>query len=335
MIESAFVTGGTGFLGQPLVRALRSRGFQVRVLVRPRKGPVDDATVRAMRSMGVEIIWGDILDRSTLRAGVQDATWIFHLAGRLLVPGVAAREYEQLHIEGTRNLLMACTEVGSLRAIVHGSTTGVLGPTGTVVADEGMPLRPSNIYESTKAAGEQLAFELACRHGLPLVVARPALIYGPGDLHLLSWFRAIQLGHYRVVGRGDNLFHPIYIDDVVDGLLRCAQTLAAVGRAYHLVGARVLPIREMAEAIAQALSCSLPGWHVPLPAAMGLAALLKAVPGVPPARLPLTRGRVRFMTESRAYSGTRARDELGFVPQVDLETGLQRTVAWYQSKGLL
>jgi nucleoside-diphosphate-sugar epimerase len=104
---------------------------------------------------------------------------------------------------------------------------------------------------------------------------------------------------------------------------------------YHLVGARAVPIRDLAKAIAQALSRSLPPWRIPMSAALALAAFFEMIPGLPPARLPLTTDRVKFMTESRVYSGARARDELGFAAQVDLETGLQRTVAWYRGEGLL
>jgi nucleoside-diphosphate-sugar epimerase len=334
MIEQVLVTGGAGFLGQHLVRVLRARGVQVRVLIRPGSRTAN-TTTQALQSMGAELAWGNILDPAVLQPALRDVTGVFHLAGRLFVPGIAACEYEQLHIQGTRNLLAACAEAGSVRAIVHCSTTGVVGPTGPAPADEDTPLRPSNIYEATKAAGEQLALDMADRHKLSLVVARPALIYGPGDVHLLSWFRAIDRGYYRVVGRGDNLLHPIYVGDVVDGLLRCAQIPKASGQVYHLVGAQALPIRELAQAIARALSRSLPPGQIPVSAALGLAALFEMIPGPSPASLPLTRSRVRFMTERRAYSGARARDELGFVPQVDLETGLQRTVAWYRSEGLL
>jgi nucleoside-diphosphate-sugar epimerase len=69
--------------------------------------------------------------------------------------------------------------------------------------------------------------------------------------------------------------------------------------------------------------------------ALVIARGLEALPGIPPARLPLTRSRIAFMTQSRAYCGERARRELNFVPQVDLETGLCRTVAWYRAQGLL
>lgn len=331
MTDLILVTGGTGFIGQPLIRALRAQGRAVRTLARdPRT-----SAAQAIRAMGAEVVPGDMLNRSSLQQALAGVTHVFHLAGRLLVPGVPASDYEQLHVTGVQQFIAACAETGSVQRIVHCSTTGVLGPTGPHPADETAPLRPSNIYEKTKAQGEQVALELARRHGLKLCVARPALVYGPGDIHLLGWFRAIQRGYYAVVGRGDNLLHPIYIDDLVDGLWRCAESSNAVERVYHLVGERPLPIRELAEAIAHAVGRRLPAWHLPWRVAHGLARGFEALPGVPPARLPLTRQRLTFMMESRAYSGQRARDELQFTPQTDLDTGLHHTVAWYRQQGLL
>ena len=194
-------------------------------------------------------------------------------------------------------------------------------------------MRPATVYERTKAEGERVALSIAERHGLPLNVARPALVYGPGDRHLAGWFRAIRAGYYRVVGGGDSLLHPIYVDDLVEGLLRCAD--APARRVYHLVGERPVPIRELAASIALALGRRLPRGRIPKRAALAVAALLEAVPGVPRDRLPLTRSRVAFMTEDRAYCGCRARRELGFEPRVGLADGLRRTVAWYREEGLL
>lgn len=333
--ERALVTGAAGFIGQHLVGALRGRGMAVRALVRPARLAGAGPAVRSFEALGVELAPGDVFDVPSLRSALQGVTHVFHLAGRLLVTGVDDAEYERLHVDGTRNLLSACLESRSLRAIVHCSTTGVLGPTGATPADEEAPLRPSTVYERTKAVGEKLALRVAAETGLPLSVARPGLVYGPGDLHLLGWFRAIDRGLYRVVGRGDNLLHPVYASDLVDGLWRCAAAPAAVGRVYHLVGERPVPIGELAAAIAGALGRGLPRTHLPLLLARAAAALLEALPGLPPERLPLTRGRVRFMTQSRAYSGERARRELGFVPRVDLETGLRRTVDWYRAEGML
>jgi nucleoside-diphosphate-sugar epimerase len=335
MSDRVLITGGTGFIGQHLAHTLRKRGYAVRVLVRRAHGEAGNTARHALDAAGAEIVTGNLHSLAEVRAALRGVDSVFHLAGQLLTPGVADQVYEQLHVEGTQVLLTACSETSTIQRIVHCSTTGVLGPTGAVPADEDAPQRPSNIYERTKAAGEQLALELARRYGLPLVVTRPALVYGPGDLHLLGWFRVIQRGVYRVVGQGDNLLHPIYIDDLVDGLLRCADLPAAIGRVYNLVGERALPIRELATAIAAAVGRSLPRRRLPLALALAIAALLEALPGIAPTRLPLTRSRIAFMTESRAYCGARARQELGFVPQVSLATGLARAVAWYRGEGLL
>lgn len=331
-MKRVLVTGGTGFLGRHLVFALRERGDDVRVLARPAGAPGARAVIE---SVGARVVAGDLLDRASVRVAVAGASAVFHLAGRLLEPGVPEEAYERLHVEGTRNLLDACREQPGLEAIVHCSTTGVLGPTGAVPAGEDAPRRPSNVYERTKAEGERMALDSARHDALPVCVARPALVYGPGDTHLAGWFRAIRAGLYRIVGRGDNLLHPVYVADVVDGMLRCAERREACGRVYHLVGPQPLPIADLAAAIARAVQRTLPRTHLPRSIAHATAAFLERLPGVEPARLPLSRSRVAFMTESRAYSGDRARAELGFVPRVDLGQGLARTVDWYRGAGLL
>lgn len=331
---SALITGASGFIGRRLVAALRARGMEVRALARPGGGKRGAQAREALVVAGATVVLSDICDGQQLQTALEGVHTVYHLAGRLLLPGVPDAVYEQIHVEGTRTLLHACAAAKPLRAIVHCSTTGVLGPTGPRALDEQAPLRPVTIYERSKANGERLAQALAAQHRLPLVVARPALVYGPGDLHLLGWFRAIKRGLYRVIGTGSSLLHPIYIDDLIDGLLRCAARPQPRGRVYHLVGERALPIGALAGVIAQALGRELPKTHLPLGPTLAAATLLEQLP-VPPAWLPLTRSRVMFMSESRAYSGCRASTELGFTPQTSLASGLAQTVAWYREEGLL
>ncbi len=333
VLARVVVTGASGFLGQALVALLRAHGAAVRALVRPSTLARADTRVAMLRALDADVVAADVLDRDAVARAVADATCVFHLAGQLLVPGVADAAYEALHVEGTGHVLDACTRARC--TVVHCSTTGVLGPTHDAPADEDAPLAPSNVYERSKAAGERLALARAVDAGLPLAVARPALVYGPGDLHLLGWFRAIARGWYRVVGSGESLLHPVYIDDLSEGLVRCATHVPASPRVYHLVGPTPVAIRDLAAAIATAVGRRLPRTHIPHAAAWSVARVLEAVPGVPPARLPLTRSRIAFMTQSRAYRGERAARELGFVPAVDLATGLERTVNWYRREGLL
>jgi dihydroflavonol-4-reductase len=93
-------------------------------------------------------------------------------------------------------------------------------------------------------------------------------------------------------------------------------------------------VRELSDAIGLAVGREVPRMHLPAAAAFAIGTAFEALP-VPRRMLPLTRSRVRFMLQNRAYDGSRARDELGFIPSVDLADGLSRTVAWYRANGLL
>lgn len=325
MSHPVLVTGGTGFLGHHLVLALRTSGMPVRVLTRR-----PDAA-RELAGAGAEVIPCDVLDHRGLRAHVAGCRAVFHLAGRLFVPGIPAVEYERLHVGSTLALLKACAELEALEWFVLCSTTGVHGPTGTLPAHEDDLGRPQNAYEETKLRAERLATEFARDVRLPLTIARPGMVYGPGDRHLLPLFRAIRGGYFLVIGPGTNHFHPVYIDDVIRGLLLAGERGGRDGRSYHLVGPRPVTSREFADAVGQALGRRVSSVHLPVRLAYTVGSAVELLP-LPRRALPLSRSRVLFMTQNRAYDGSRARVELGFRPIVHLDDGMKRTVAWYRQR---
>jgi nucleoside-diphosphate-sugar epimerase len=327
MQRPVLVTGGAGFIGRHLVAALRKQGSTVRVVVR------DPEAAKRLAGDGAETVVGDLLDPGIVARAVDGAGSIFHFAGRLFAPGDPADEYERLHVGATTALFEAATAQGPLDLFVLCSTTGVHGETGASPAREDDPGHPGNAYELTKVRAEKAAIDIAKRSGVRLVIARPGLVYGPGDRHLLGWFRSIQGGYYRVIGSGAHHLHPIYIEDLVRGVLLAAAA-GPTCRAYHLVGTEPVTMRDLSQAIAGALGRKLSSVHVPVPFAYAAGAALEVLP-VPRRMLPLTRSRVRFLTQNRAYDGSRARDELGFTPRIGLNEGLARTVAWYRDSGWL
>jgi nucleoside-diphosphate-sugar epimerase len=328
MERPVLVTGGAGFIGRHLISALCAKRQRVRALVRRPEA------AGGLARLGAETIVGDLLDPAVVRRATSGVRGVFHLAGRLFAPGSRTEDYARLHVEATVALLEACATTDPLDFFLLCSTTGVHGPTGGVPAREDDPGHPQNAYEVTKAQAERVARDIAQRVRLPLVIARPGLVYGPGDRHLLGWFRAIQGGYYRVIGPGDNYLHPIYVDDAVRALLLCTSAADTSGRAFHLVGSRPVPMRELSDAIGAAVGRQVPRMHIPAPVAFVMGAALEVLP-VPRRVLPLTRTRVKFMLQNRAYNGSRAREELGFTPQVELADGLSKTVAWYRESGLL
>lgn len=326
--KTALVTGATGFLGAPLVRRLLCAGIRVRVLVR---SPMD---AKALADEGAEIVVGNITDRDAVSAAVDGVAVIYHLAGKLLIPGVPAAEYQQTHVEGTKLLLDCCGRESNLERFVHCSTSGVLGITGDQPADEGAPLRPTNVYEETKAEAE-VAVRDRWKDGFPAVIVRPGLVYGPGDLHLLGFFRAVLHHQFRPIGRRPVWLHPIYISDMTEAFALCGQHPAAVGECFHIAGTEPVALSGFAAAIARAAGTALPPGHIPLPAARILAMVCDGLPANLRRSAPLTRSRLEFLTHSRVYSVAKALRLLDFSATTDLSTGIERSLSWYRQQNYL
>jgi nucleoside-diphosphate-sugar epimerase len=191
------------------------------------------------------------------------------------------------------------------------------------------------MYERSKSAAENAALPLAKELDIPLVVARPEFVYGPGDTHVVSLFRAIQRGSFFYIGSGDCLCHPSYIDDVIAGLLSCASERARPQEAYHICGPRSITIRELATSIADALGVPHPSLHLPLWLVTVGAWGAERAGHVFRFDPPFTLEGVRFFTESRAFSIEKAHRELGWSPKVEFAEGASRSVAWYRENGLL
>lgn len=317
------VTGATGFLGTSLVRRLLAEGVTVRVLARSRE------KAKPLIDQGAEAVAGDITDHYAVRSALDRVSVIYNLAGRLLVPGIPNAEYYRTHVEGTRVLLWCARERPELTRFVHCSTTGVLGVTGERPASESEPFAPTNIYESTKAVGEQAVRDTWRAH-FPAVIVRPGLVYGPGDLHLLGFFRAIQRHRFRPIGRRPVWLHPIYIEDLTEALVRCGSHPAAAGECFHIAGREPVTLDALAAAIARAAGTTLPPGRIPLPAARAVATLGDWMPPPLKRSAPLTSSRLNFLTHSRVYDVTKAKRILGFVAPTDLATGIALSVAWYQ-----
>jgi len=317
------VTGATGFLGSALVMELVRQQRPVRILAR------DEQKARAQFGAAVTIIPGEITDEQQVRQAVDGATEIYHLVGRLYHPSTPTELYRMTHVEGTRVLLAACQGQSQLQRIVHCSTTGVHGVTGRTPAAEDAPFAPTNPYEATKLEAELLALKAYKEDRLPVSVIRPGLVYGPGDLHLLGFFLSIKKGLFRVIDSGRALLHPIYIDDMISAFLLCARRPEAIGRSYNIAGERPVTIRELATAIAHAMDKELPAGSIPLWLANLAADIFAALPGFQGESAPLTRSRVKFLTNSRVYNCNCAENELGFKANVDLEKGMRLTAEWY------
>ena len=181
-----------------------------------------------------------------------------------------------MNVGGTERVLEAAARAG-VRRFVHTSTVGVHGDVRNPPADESAPFEPGDVYQETKAEAETLALRFHRERGLPVVVLRPGAIYGPGETRLLKLFRAIARGRYAIVGSGRAYYHPVYIDDLVEGYLLALERPEAVGEAFIIAGPSYVTQRELAETIARATGGRILPFRVPAAPLRWLGALCEAV----------------------------------------------------------
>lgn len=322
------VTGATGFTGGHLARALRARGDDVRALVR------DPARAMELSKVGVELVTGDLRDGGAVGAAARGVEVVYHIAAIYRQAGLRDEEYRAINRDAVRSVIEAAAR-GGARRVVHCSTVGVHGDIEHPPANEDAPLRPGDIYQVTKLAGESIAAAAAAQTGIELVVARPTGIYGPGDRRLLKLFRGVARRRFVILGSGRIFYHLTHIDDLIQGFQLCAEVPQAAGRTYLLAGPEVTTLNELVGVIAQEAHVPAPRLHLPVwPFWLAGAACeaLCAPLGIEP---PIYRRRVDFFTKSRAFDIGRARQELGYAPAVGLRDGVRRTLAWYKDAGWL
>jgi len=320
------VTGATGFVGGALVRALLDDGHAVVGVKRP------SSPQPPLQHPSLTWVNGDVTDPTSLHGLFDGADWLIHAAGMLGQAGVPESVYLELHEQGTNNVLAEAEKAGVSR-ILYVSSPGVLGPISGPPADETAPLAPSNPYERSKAAAEQVA-QVYASAGLPVLIARPEFIYGPTDLHVLGLFKAVRNGRFFTINGGQYTCHPTYLDDAVAGMLLALRN-GRSGQIYHITGPKPVTFHELGQTIAAALDVPPPRLNLPRWLAWLGATGLELVAGLLNKQPPLSRTGVAFFSENRRFSWQKAHDELGYTPQVNLQRGVAKTVAWYRENGLV
>lgn len=324
----ALVTGGTGFTGRHLVARLVNEGYEVRVLARKQDPELEE--------LGVELIIGDISDKAVIDKSVEGVNKVFHLAAVFREGGgIPKKVFWDVNVNATRNLLEASLQKGVER-FIHCSTCGVLGHISKPPADETFPYNPGDEYQRTKCEAEKIALDYFHNKGLPGVVVRPAAIYGPGDLRFLRLFKAINDRKFIMIGRGEVFYHPVYVDDLVDGIMLCGNEKQALGEIYIIGGESYVTLNQLVTMIAEGLCVQVPKIKFPFfwPVwAASFACEIVCWPfGFSP---PIFRRRVDIFRKNRAFNISKARNELGYEPKVSLEEGIKTTAEWYKNKGYL
>ena len=324
-----FITGATGFIGGGLAqRLLTVEGAQVVALAR------DPDKAGWLRDSGAELVQGDITQPERWRQAVKGCRVVYHSAAWVSESGPIEQVWAT-NVDGTQNVVDAAVAAGVER-FVHVSTCGVYGSKQAFGIDESTPVRRSgDRYKDSKIAAEEIVFQAYHEGGLPAVAARASQVYGPGSKQFtIRPVEVIKSGKMILIDGGRHLCKPVYIDNLIDGLVLCAQVEAAVGQAINLTDGDAVPWRDFFGAYGRMLGIeTFPS--LPYPIAW-LAALVFEIQGrIKGKKASFTRGAVNSLRSSNGFSNQKARQLLGWTPKVDLTEGMQRTEAWLRQEGYL
>jgi len=313
---TALVTGATGMVGSALVRRLLDDGVAVVAFVLD--ADPQSELFRSGTASETSIVNGALEDLPALERAiaVHEPSVVYHLGAQTLVGAARRAPHRTLeaNVRGTWNVLEACRRQPEVvQAVVVASSDKAYGTVATLPYTEAFPLGGNEPYEVSKAAADLIAQMYAHTYDLPIAIARCGNIYGPGDL---NWSRIVPgtirslLRAEQPILRSDGTFvrDYLHVDDVVGAYLALGDGLAAGtvarGEGWNFSDESPRTVMEIYEAV-----CNAAG-----------------APGTAPAVLDLAPGEIH----DQWLSATKARDQLGWKPAVDLESGLSRTVAWYR-----
>ncbi|MCB9158565.1 MAG: NAD-dependent epimerase/dehydratase family protein [Caldilineaceae bacterium] len=305
LIKHVLVTGGAGFVGANLVRTLLKRGYTVRVLDNFSSG-----NRASLAGLDIDIVEGDILDRAAVDAAVAGTDGIVHLAAQTGVPGSIQDPMRdcQLNVVGTLNMLEAARLAGTKR-FVFASSNAPLGKQPPPATEDKAPL-PISPYGASKLAGEGYCLAYHGSWGLGTVALRFANLYGPFSAHknsvVAKFIKDIQsTGTITIDGDGLQTRDFIYVGDLCEAVVLALESDIG-GEVFQIATGIETSIRALADQIEACMDVDLAVQY----------------------------GTTRQGDIRKNYSRVdKAREQLGWEPQVALDEGLALTLAWFASSG--
>ncbi len=291
-----FISGGTGFVGGHVCRALRERGHELRLLVHRRGGAQES---------GIELFEGDVTRPGSFAEGVRGCDAVINLVGIIREFPARGVTFEKLHVQATANLLEAASGSG-IRRYLQMSALGVRADAVSA-------------YHRSK----WLAEESVRGSGLEWTIFRPSLIFGPHDAFINMLAAQLRLAPVMpVIGSGSYRLQPIHADDVARCFALALEMPGSVGQAYELCGGDRVSYEELLDMIAFALGRSRPFKpHLPL----GLMKLVIPIAQEIP-QFPITMDQLQMLLEESICNGE-WRQSFGFEPR-----GLKAGIAEYLHK---
>lgn len=327
-MKTAFVTGGTGFIGGRLVSLLVGRGVEVRALARSETG------LEKVRALGATPVPGDVTDPLSMKDAMRGCEVVFHVAALYEIGARYAQQMQAVNVQGTRNVFETAIQAGVPR-IVYTSTAGVHGDTKGQMVDEThrIPLealKSSTVYEQTKwRAHHEVALPMIGA-GAPIVIIESGGVYGPEDHSVIG--DLLELYARRrlpILPDRDTVLTFSYVDDIAEGHILAAEKGSA-GESYCM-GYQPLSFGQFFDIVAKVNGHPKIKVKVPSALVRPLWPLMALIETVIPLPAMFSGEAVRSVGSTWIVSSKKAREELGWAPR-PVDEGLKRTFDWLNKK---
>jgi dihydroflavonol-4-reductase len=322
------VTGGTGFVGANVVRALLQCGMEVRALVRPR------SDTRNLDNLDVELVAGDLRDRGSLEAALEGCDTVYHVAAMYALWASDPRQIYESNVTGTVNLLDAAGTAG-VQKIVYTSSVATIGlPKDGTLGTEDAPLRPEEMishYKRSKYLAEQEVLKYAQR-GLPVVIVNPSLPVGPWDVKPTpSGQIIVNFLRGKIPAYVDTGLNVVDVEDVAMGHILAAKK-GRIGERY-ILGHANLTLLEMFHLLEEVSGVRAPRVRIPYGFAYLSACVSEFVANTITHKPPfVTLAGVKLSRKRMFFDASKAVRELGF-PQTPAVEALRKAVQWFRAHG--
>ncbi len=322
------VTGGTGFIGSRLVERLCQRGDTVVCLAR------DRLNADVLESVGVRTVLADLTNGIAWKSILADVDIVYHVAG--VTRGRSARDYYCGNAVATERILHAVLEHRpELKRFLYVSSQSAAGPSpdGNPVTEDS-PCHPVSEYGRSKFLAERAVLRVA--HRLPVTIARPTAVYGPRERDMYDYMRTVLHGLQLLIGFGKKSVNLVHVDDLVDGIIRAAESPRAVGQIYFLGSERAYDEEEVGATIASIVHSRPFRVHVPHAAAYLVGAVGDVSGRIFGRDVFMNIQKVREIVQTAwSCSIEKARREIGFHQHISLADGMTMTYRWYRDNGWL
>lgn len=313
----AFVTGGTGFIGQHVVRKLIERGYEVHALARSERS----ATI--LRDLGATVVPGDITDTASMRDEMEGSDVVFHMAAWYKLGAPDWMQAEAINVGGTRKVLRLAHEL-NVPKIVYTSTVAVFGDTEGELADEsyfkGGPFLSE--YDRTKWLAHYKVAVPLMEKGAPIIIVMPGAVYGPGDTSFVAQMMRLFYKGLPVLPGPETTVTYAHVEDIAEGHILAAEK-GKIGETYILAGPPI-PLKEMMDFWAHLTGKKAPVVRIPAAFLRPFAPLMETIGSFVPLPSVFSGEAVRSLGTTYMARSDKARKELGWSTR-PLQTGMLET----------